>query len=145
MDDDSTVRSGSGNVYADLRFDDPDMELAKVDLAMEIGKALALRGWHLNEAASVLGTEQPAVSNLMVGRLGEYSLGRLIQFLNRLNLDVRIAIDPNHSGQGTGRFSVERIAQLVETPTEINQILEVRRSGIVDERVDETCRESANA
>ncbi len=36
MSDEVDLYPSSGNIYADLGFDDPDMELAKAELAIEI-------------------------------------------------------------------------------------------------------------
>ena len=108
MSDEIDVQSSSGNVYTDLGFDDPDMELAKADLALEISRIITARGWAEDESATTLGVDQQTVSRLVQGRLGELSPEQLLHFLNRLNLDVRIVIAPNHSSQRSARLTVER-------------------------------------
>lgn len=107
MNDEAGSQSSSGNVYADLGFDDPDMELVKADLAIEISRIISARGWTEPEAATALGIDESMLSNLMRGRLGDVSPERLMHYLNRLNLDVRIVIAPNHSNQRSARLTVE--------------------------------------
>ena len=44
------------------------------------------------ETGEILGIQPPHVSALMNGRSGNYSLGRLFEFLNALGRDVEIAV-----------------------------------------------------
>src|SRR5688572_24120263 len=99
MSDDREITPGSGNVFADLGFADPDMELVRADLAIQIGRIIAEHGWTQAQAAAALGIDQPKVSKILRGRLGEFSPERLIQYLNRLDQDVRIVVAPNPSPQ----------------------------------------------
>jgi len=51
----------------------------------------------------VLGIKQPHVSALMRNRAGNFSVGRLMEFLNRLGQDVRITADEEGGGgDGSG-------------------------------------------
>ena len=87
-----TVTEGSGNVFADLGLPEPEELLAKAELAARIGRIIKSRHLKQEEAASVLGTTQPNVSNLIRGRISGFSLERLIRFLNALDRDVEIVI-----------------------------------------------------
>ena len=46
------------------------------------------------EAARVLGTGQPKVSELLAGKLDGFSIERLIRYLNTLGRDVQIVVTP---------------------------------------------------
>jgi predicted XRE-type DNA-binding protein len=107
MNEENDIHASSGNVYADLGFDDPDLELVKADLAIEICRIISARGWSETEAATALGIDGSTLSNLVRGRLGDVSPEHLMHYLNRLNLDVRIVIAPNHSSQRSARLTVE--------------------------------------
>lgn len=87
-----TVTEGSGNVFADLGLPEAEELLAKAELASRIGRII--KGRHLTqaEAAAVLQTSQPNVSNLIRGRIAGFSMERLIRFLNALDRDVEIVI-----------------------------------------------------
>jgi predicted XRE-type DNA-binding protein len=52
------------------------------------------RGLTQAEAAKVLGTNQPTVSDLMRDKLSRFSLSRLIEFLTVLGQDVEISVRP---------------------------------------------------
>src|SRR5262249_19711431 len=56
--------SSSGNVFADLGFDEPDVERVKAHLAFTIARAIEERGLTQAEAAKLLGLRQPNVSLL---------------------------------------------------------------------------------
>lgn len=94
---------GSGNVFADLGHPDAELKLAKADLAIEIGKAIAGRNLTATAAATVLGTDQPKVSKILNGQLKEFSLERLATFLTRLNRDVEIHVAMRAHGNGRMR------------------------------------------
>lgn len=85
---------GSGNVFKDLGFERPEEELAKSDLAIQINKIINQKGWKQKQAASILGIDQPKVSALKNGRLGGFSLERLLSFLRTLDQDIDIVIRP---------------------------------------------------
>ncbi len=86
------VTEGSGNVFADLGLPEAEELLAKAELAARIGRIIKGRHLTQQEAASVLGTTQPNVSNLIRGRISGFSLERLLRFLNALDRDVEIVI-----------------------------------------------------
>lgn len=85
---------GSGNVFKDLGFDHPEEELAKSDLAIQISKIIQQKGWTQKKAAGVLGIDQPKVSALKNGRLGGFSIERLLSFLRALDRDIDIVVRP---------------------------------------------------
>lgn len=84
---------GSGNVFKDLDFGRPE-ELAKSDLAIQINRIIAQMGWTQKKAAGILGIDQPKISALKNGRLGGFSLERLLSFLRALDQDIDIVVRP---------------------------------------------------
>ena len=91
------IHPGSGNVFADLGFPEPEEHLRKAELARKICASMEHRGLNQVEAAKLLGTDQPKISALMRGRLSGFSLERLIRFLRRLDWDVSISARPRPS------------------------------------------------
>lgn len=83
---------GSGNVFKDLGFENPEAELAKARLASMIYDILEQRELTQVEAANILGIDQPKVSALKNGRLGEFSIERLFTFLRKLDRDIEIIV-----------------------------------------------------
>ena len=84
--------SSSGNVFADLELPESDELMAKAALASQIVSIATHRHLTQAQAAEVLGTTQPKVSDLFRGNLKGYSLERLIRYLNALDRDVRIVV-----------------------------------------------------
>ncbi|MEN8375094.1 MAG: helix-turn-helix transcriptional regulator [Gemmatimonadota bacterium] len=100
------VRGGSGNVFADLGLPEAEELLAKAELASRIGRII--KGRHLTqaEAATVLDTTQPSVSNLIRGRIDGFSMERLIRFLNALDRDVEIVVKRRPRSRAVARTRV---------------------------------------
>jgi predicted XRE-type DNA-binding protein/uncharacterized protein (DUF433 family) len=106
MSDERRVTAGSGNIHADVGFDDPDLELAKAELAREIVSILEERQLTQKQAAAILGVDQPKISALVNGRLGVFSTERLMRFLTRLDRDVDIAVAMKRPRQPGARIAV---------------------------------------
>lgn len=95
MKDKIMYEESSGNIYADLEFENPEEALAKSELARQITKLIKKKKLTQKQAAEILGIDQPKISSLIRGRLRSFSLERLIRFLNELGQDVRIMIYPS--------------------------------------------------
>jgi predicted XRE-type DNA-binding protein len=88
------VEPSSGNVFADLGFEEPELEMAKAQLSHKIASEIANRKLTQRAAAGLLGIDQPRVSLLVRGKTGHFSLEKLIEFLERLCFEVRIEARP---------------------------------------------------
>ena len=82
----------SGNVFADLGLPKPDDLLAKAELTAKIIEKIQRRRLTQNQAASILGIDQPKVSALRQGHLSSFSIERLMRFLVLLGRDVEITV-----------------------------------------------------
>src|SRR5947209_18030367 len=83
-----------GNVFADLGLPNPERELLKARLTLQIYRIIKERGLTQAQAGEVLGIKQPHVSALMRNSAGNFSVGRLIEFITALGQDVEIALKP---------------------------------------------------
>jgi predicted XRE-type DNA-binding protein len=81
----SYVTEGSGNVFTDLG---------------QIYTILKDSGMTQVEIAKILGVRQPQVSLLMRNRAGNFSVGRLMEFLTALRQDVEITVRPTNKEHG---------------------------------------------
>jgi predicted XRE-type DNA-binding protein len=95
------VIEGSGNVFADLGLPNADQELMKARLTLQIARIIKDRGLTQVEAAKILGIQQPHVSALTRNRAGNFSIGRLIDFLTALGQDVEITVKPAPNVHGS--------------------------------------------
>lgn len=86
------VEVGSGNVFTDLGYADAKERTLKVELALEVNRALKQRKITQAQAAELLGIVQPHVSDLVRYRLNRFSIERLMEFLTKLGKDVEIRI-----------------------------------------------------
>ena len=86
------IEVGTGNVFADLGYADAKERTLKVELALEVNRALEQRKLTQARAAQLLGIAQPHVSDLARYRLNRFSVERLMQFLTQLGKDVEIRI-----------------------------------------------------
>ena len=91
---------GSGNVFADLGFPDPERERFKATMVLQICRTITRRRLTLAQAGLALGLRQPDLSRLMRGSFGRYSVERLMEFLTALGHDVEVTIRPTRRKQG---------------------------------------------
>lgn len=92
MSDNIKFTKSGGNIFADIGFKDAKERLVKADLAIRINQIIKERGLKQEDAAELLGINQPKISAIANGRLKDFSIERLIEFLNKLDQDVKIVI-----------------------------------------------------
>ncbi|MBD2208125.1 helix-turn-helix domain-containing protein [Calothrix sp. FACHB-168] len=106
MDKEDKVFIGSGNVFADLNLPNPEERLVKAELAIKISEIITSRKLTQVQAAEILGIDQPKVSSLIRGRLRDFSVERLMRFLNILGNDIEIKIKPKPEHQKSASTTV---------------------------------------
>lgn len=84
------VAASSGNVFADLGIDQPEVHLAKAGIAGQTARLIL---------------DQPKISALVRGRLSGFTLDRLLRFLTELDCDVEITVRPVRR-KGHGHIAV---------------------------------------
>ena len=94
------VSKGSGNVFADLGLPNPEQELMKARLTLQIYRIVTERDLTQREIGEIIGIPQPHVSALLRNRPGNFSVGRLLDFLTALGQDVEIKVKPTRKKQG---------------------------------------------
>jgi predicted XRE-type DNA-binding protein len=92
MTDDIIVTPGSGNVFADLGFDNPEEELLKAKLVREIRAIIKRRRLTQAKAADLMGLKQPDVSAISTGRTGKFTLDRLVRCLDKLDYRIEVVV-----------------------------------------------------
>jgi predicted XRE-type DNA-binding protein len=89
-----------GNVFADLGLANPEQELVKARLTLQIYRIIRERHLTQTQAAEALGVKQPHVSLLMNNRSGNFSIGKLMDFLTALGHDVQITVKATRKEHG---------------------------------------------
>lgn len=90
----SDIVVSCGNVFADLELENANEELAKAQLALAVRQRIRAKGLDPVETSVLLGTDQDEIAAIMSGRAGNFTYERLLHFLNTLEVDVRIVVEP---------------------------------------------------
>ena len=104
--EDRAVYAGSGNVYADLGYENADEMLVKAQLVANIAEIIQRRGLTQVEAAKLLGITQPKVSAMLRGQFRGFSERKLIDCLTSLGRDVQIVIKESPQRRAVGKLTV---------------------------------------
>ena len=84
------ITKRSGNVFADLGFQDAEMHALKAKLVRRIGELIAENSLTQVEAAARMGLSQPDVSKMLRGQFRPLSLERLLRCLAALGQSVTL-------------------------------------------------------
>lgn len=101
-----SINRGSGNVLADIGFEDAEERQTKLRLAYVINQILEDRGGTQSQAATLLELNQPKISALQNYRLDGFSVERLMTLLTILDRDVDIVVKKKPRGRASGRIVV---------------------------------------
>ncbi len=92
--EDTSIRRGTRNVFADLGFPDAETHLLKAELMSRVQDILQERQLTQTEAAKITGVSQPDLSRVLKGRFREMSVERIMRMLTKLGCDVDIVVKP---------------------------------------------------
>lgn len=108
------------NVFEDLGLENPEEDLAKSNLIIEISRII--RGKKLTQAkvAKILDVNQPRVSSLLSGNLDLFSIDMLMNFLKILGQDVEISVKPKPKNRKHAHLSVVSWGENVSSPMAAN-------------------------
>lgn len=95
-----TVEMGSGNVWRDLGFENPELEQLRSALSFEIYTLIKQRKWDAAKIAQVLGISVSQAETLLTdAAFSDFSdVDRLFEFLNRLDISIDIYLKPSPQG-----------------------------------------------
>jgi predicted XRE-type DNA-binding protein len=103
------IEKGSGNVFADLGFPDPETHALKAALVHRIATLIKRENLTQADAAKRMGISQPDVSKMLKGQFRPFSLERLMRFLNALGQDVEISVKAPSRRRARGKLSVHAV------------------------------------
>lgn len=93
-ENDTKIKHGSDNVFADLGYTDPGTHLLKAQLVSRMAEIISERKLTQVQAAEVMGLSQPDVSRLLKGQFRDVSIERIMRMLTSLGCKVDIVIKP---------------------------------------------------
>jgi len=96
----------SNNVFEDLGLENPEEDLAKSNLIVEIARVIRGKKLTQSQVAEILSVSQPRVSSLISGNLDLFSIDMLMNFLKILGQDVEISVRPKPKNRKHAHLSV---------------------------------------
>jgi len=93
---DAVTHVTRGNVLDDLGFSRSEATALKVkaDLLDAIRAEIERRGYKQRQLVGILDEHQPAVSNLIRGRINQVSIEKLLRYSDRLGMRARLRVLP---------------------------------------------------
>ena len=90
------VTAPGGNVFEDLGFAPGEAENLKIrsTLMIAIRQIVEDRGLKQTEAAELFGTTQPRVSDVVCGKIDEFTIDSLVNMLSRAGIRVEFHLAP---------------------------------------------------
>lgn len=88
------IRRSSGNVFADLGFTPEESENLRVraELMMSLKSYIKAQGWTQQEAARHFGVAQPRISEIFQGKIGLFTVDKLIKMLAHAGRQVSVTV-----------------------------------------------------
>ena len=113
----------SGNVFADLEFENPEECLAKAELARQINNLIKQKTLTQKAMEKMLDIDQSTVSALRKGKLSGFSIETLFNFLTIFGQDITIKITPKKVTASKAQVRVTLLKLKKEAPQKkpINQ------------------------
>jgi predicted XRE-type DNA-binding protein len=96
----------SGNVFADIGFDNAEEMLLKSELVRQINKTIKGRELTSIQARKLLNIDEEVLANLSKGRLTELTLENLFRYLNILGRDLEVVLKPRSTSNTQGKLKV---------------------------------------
>jgi predicted XRE-type DNA-binding protein len=102
------LEASTGNVFADLGFEEPEERLFKAELATNIAHVIRKKGWTTAQTAERMSINTTELSRLLRGELFCITAERLFIALNRLghSVDVRISANERSPDKSFTRVSI---------------------------------------
>ncbi len=87
----------SGNVFKDIGVADPDIALIKSEISREIFGMMKSKNLSKSKAAEMIGITPEKMTDILIGKLKDFTLEKLLRFMNRLGNDIYISYFPKKS------------------------------------------------
>lgn len=94
------IKQGSGNVYKDLGYEDPESMKIKADIVSRISDIMEERKLTQKRVAEITGIPQGRISNILNGQFRGVSEYKLLACLSLLGNNIEIKIVPTNGEQG---------------------------------------------
>jgi predicted XRE-type DNA-binding protein len=106
IEDNIEFEIGSGNVFADIGFDNAEEMQFKSELVRQINQIIKSRELTSIQVRDLLNLDEAMLSNLSRGRLTELTIERLFRYLNVLGRDLEVVLKPRSTSSSQGELKV---------------------------------------
>ena len=96
----------SGNVFADIGFDNAEEMQFKSVLVRQINQTIKSRELTSIQVRDLLNIDEAMLSNLSRGRLTELTIEHLFRYLNILGIDLEVVLKPPSTASSQGKLTV---------------------------------------
>jgi predicted XRE-type DNA-binding protein len=97
---------GSGNVFADLGFDNSQEMAFKSELVRQINQTIKERELTVERVKDLLQVDEEMFVNLSRGRLTELTLEHLFRYLNILGRDLEVVLKSPSTSSSQGKLKI---------------------------------------
>lgn len=100
MSTDTTITQSSGNVFADIGFDESEARVLamRADLMVRLEQTIKVRKLKQAAVGDLLGVSQGRVSDLVRHKVSKFSLDMLVGFAAKLDMPARLVFDAPKRG-----------------------------------------------
>ena len=105
LDEPLEMEVSSGNVFADLGFENAAEHVLKAGLMAKIQRIIRQSGLTKKAAAKAMGIDPSKLSNMLVGEFEDDSVELLMRHLVALGVDVEIVVKPKTHETGELRVA----------------------------------------
>jgi predicted XRE-type DNA-binding protein len=106
VEDNIEFEIGSGNVFADIGFDNAEEMQFKSELVRQINQTIKSRELTSIQVRDLLSIDEAMLSNLSRGRLTELTIEYLFRYLNILGRDLEVVLKPPSTASSQGKLTV---------------------------------------
>jgi predicted XRE-type DNA-binding protein len=96
----------SGNLFADLGFDNAEEMAFKSELVRQINRAITSQNLTSQQVKDLLHIDEEMLINLSRGRLTELTIEHLFRYLNILGRDLEVVLKTPSTPSGQGKLTV---------------------------------------
>jgi predicted XRE-type DNA-binding protein len=96
----------SGNVFADMGFENAEEMQFKSELVRQINQTIKSRELTSIQVRDLLSIDEAMLSNLSRGRLTELTIEHLFRYLNILGRDLEVVLKPPSTASSQGKLTV---------------------------------------
>jgi predicted XRE-type DNA-binding protein len=105
IEDNIEFEIGSGNVFADIGFNNAEEMQFKSELVRQINQTIKSRELTSIQVRDLLNIDEVMLSNLSRGRLTELTIEHLFRYLNILGRDLEVVLKPLSTSSSQGKLN----------------------------------------